>query len=656
MTRTTFPLAFDCVPGRLAERLMARDRRVMLFGQPGIGKTTLASGLAAHLDGKQRAIWCVGADPSSPAFGMPGAVCVGRWRNGDWTLVDSEALCTLDAARFRLPLLQAVATLAGTVREGSLLLEAPGVVRGVAAAELLVSLAQAAAIDLVLVLLREGQPPPLGQELESLGVEVVPVRASAEAHRPGKMTRARSRTLRWNRHLEGGVEHRMALADLHLVGTPPRNAAEAWLGKQVAFLDRQRTRSMGEVTDADETRLCVMLPPGREPTGTLLVRDACRADDGVLITGKPFAEAVVRYVPPADVLPNGLAGGDGGVMPLVHAGAVIATLMNGVFGDPLLHLRLGHQRRSLLFDLGEGSRLPARIAHQVTDVFISHAHMDHISGFLWLLRSRIGESSVCRIYGPPGIADHVRGLISGIHWDRIADRGPKFEVAELHGEVLRRFRLQAGLAETQSLENKPVLDGVVLREPEFLVRAAVLDHGTPVLAFAFEPAFQINVRKEQLIGRQWAPGPWLNELKRHIAAGDRAARIALPEGRTATVEELAEELTLITPGANLVYATDFADTEANRRKVINLARDAHTLFCEASFLEEQRGQAARTGHLTARACGEIANETGTRYLVPFHFSRRYEERPWRIYDEIAAVCPRVVIPKRDPWIRAAGDA
>ena len=57
MTRTTFPLAFDCVPGRLAERLMARDRRVMLFGQPGIGKTTLASGLAAHLDGKQRAIW-----------------------------------------------------------------------------------------------------------------------------------------------------------------------------------------------------------------------------------------------------------------------------------------------------------------------------------------------------------------------------------------------------------------------------------------------------------------------------------------------------------------------------------------------------------------------------------------------------------------------
>ena len=61
------------------------------------------------------------------------------------------------------------------------------------------------------------------------------------------------------------------------------------------------------------------------------------------------------------------------------------------------YLQLRHQGRSLLFDLGDGARLPARLAHQVTDVFISHAHMDHISGFQWLLRSRWADENQLRV-------------------------------------------------------------------------------------------------------------------------------------------------------------------------------------------------------------------------------------------------------------------
>jgi glyoxylase-like metal-dependent hydrolase (beta-lactamase superfamily II) len=50
----------------------------------------------------------------------------------------------------------------------------------------------------------------------------------------------------------------------------------------------------------------------------------------------------------------------------------------------------------------------------VSDVFISHAHMDHIGGFLWLLRSRVGPSPACRLYGPPGLADNIAGMIRGV--------------------------------------------------------------------------------------------------------------------------------------------------------------------------------------------------------------------------------------------------
>jgi ribonuclease BN (tRNA processing enzyme) len=435
------------------------------------------------------------------------------------------------------------------------------------------------------------------------------------------------------------------LAGLTLLGTPPRLAPEAWQGKQVAFLGGGRTRAMGEVIGLEGTALCVLLPPGEMPTGALLVRDACRGADGLLNTGKAFASESVHYCPPPDLLPEEPVAAATSPRPVVQVGTAVAALMNGVFGDPLLHLRLRHQRRSLLFDLGEGSRLSARIAHQVTDCFITHAHADHIGGLLWLLRSRIGERGVCRLHGPPGLARHVQGFIDGILWDRIADRGPVFEVTELHGGSLRRYRLQAGLAAPVFLGEEAAAGGVVLADPGFRVRAATLDHGTPVLAFAFEPVLQINVRKERLAQRGLLPGPWLTGLKRHILAGDFCTQMTLPDGCRQTVAELAADLTLTAAGGRLVYATDFADTPDNRRKLIGLAAGAHALFCEACFLTQDRAQAERTGHLTTRACGEIATAAGVRYLIPFHLSRRYQDAPWRVYAEVAAACPQTVIPR-----------
>ncbi|MCU7921997.1 MAG: hypothetical protein KZQ88_04800 [Candidatus Thiodiazotropha sp. (ex Dulcina madagascariensis)] len=647
MNQSDSPAYFEAMPALITGHLLSRDRRVLLFGHPGIGKTTLAAGLAAQLSGLGRSVFCLSVDPGSPVFGAPGAVCLGRWVEAGWSLRKMDALCSLDAARFRLPLVSAVSRLANEVSAGTLLLDTPGVTRGVAGAELLVSLVEAADIDLLLVLQRLTQPPLLVHELQSLGIEVAYIKAAEKASRPGKMRRARHRTRLWDDYLGGAEDCTLPLRRLQLLGTPPRNAPEAWLGKQVAFLEREHTVAMGEVVKAENETLTVRLPVPHRLTGTLLVRDACRDVAGLLTTSKPFADKLVRYIPPPDLLPDAAIQANGGVRPLVHVGTVMAVLVNGVFGDPLLHLRLRHQRRSLLFDLGEGSRLPTRIAHQVSDVFITHAHVDHICGFLWLLRSRIGESTVCRLYGPPGLAANVAGLISGIHWDRIGMRGPRFEVAELHGACLKRYRLQAGQPGCNPCGEENVREGVLLAEPAFRVRTVTLDHGTPVLAFAYEPTKQTNVRKERLLERQLEPGPWLNELKACLYAGDETASIRLPDGREETVAKLAEDLILISQGSKLVYATDFADTLDNRIKLKALAQGAHTFFCEATFLQQESAQARCTGHLTTLACGEIANEAQVQHLIPFHFSRRYEEQPWRVYQEIAAVCPQVVRPKQD---------
>ncbi|MEJ2455101.1 MAG: MBL fold metallo-hydrolase [Candidatus Thiodiazotropha sp.] len=435
---------------------------------------------------------------------------------------------------------------------------------------------------------------------------------------------------------------------MSLIGMPPPlDQTAAWVGRQVALLEEGTTLALGEVLAKEEESLRIRMPSIEFRRPVLLVRDAQRGEDGFLNKAKPGAPPVNWYVPPADIMHRPDSATEGGPRPVVSMGIAHASLINGVFGDPLLHLRLRHQRRSLLFDIGEAGRLPGRIAHQVSDLFISHAHMDHIGGFLWLLRSRIGDLPACRVFGPPGIAQHLWGLMCGIHWDRVGENGPIFDIAEVQGDELERFRIQAGKPNKVQLGKERLCGGLLLDEPAFCVRTVTLDHGIPVLAFAFEPRNQFNVRKEQLLKQRLQPGPWLNTLKGHLTAGEIDARIQLPDGRMASVGKLSEQLIKVTAGQKLVYATDLADSGENRERLIGLAHAAHTLFCEASFTEAHREQARYTSHLTARACGEIAVAAHVERLVPFHFSRRYEADPGQVYSEVLAACPRAMVPTQE---------
>ena len=639
-----------CSAGQVLATVLRTDRRVLLLGAPGSGKSTLAAALADGLVAAGRGCRCISADPGTPAFGPPGALALGERTGGGWRVLALEPLCTLDAARFRLPLVGALRRLieGAATATRTLLIDAPGVVRGVAGGELLRALVDVAGVDLVLALTPASGDPPLAETLAALAVELAPVRIADGARRPGRGQRARERTARWDHYLGAdpgpGAAQTLALTGLGLLGTPPpRDEPGAWTGRQVAMLRAGELLTLGEVLELDGEHLTLWAPADCRGTGALMVRDAVRSAQGLLETATPFAPATGTFLPPSQRRPS--AADFGGPRPAVQVGGADALLVNGIFGDPLLHLRLRNLGRSLLFDLGDGERLPAHVAHQVSDCFITHAHMDHLAGFLWLLRSRIGEPAACRLYGPPGLIGHIRGLVAGFLWDRIGDNGPVFDVNELHGDLLHRAVIQAGVAGLAEPDVIPAPDGVVLDESAFRVRAAVLDHHTPVLAYAFEPAPQRNVRKDRLRAAGLSPGPWLNALKAGLRAGDLQRQLTLPNGTSASIGALGRDLVMTTPGRRLVYATDLGDTPANRARLIALARNAHTLFLEASFSDADQARAAAHAHLTGRACGEIAAAAGVARLVPFHLSRRYAQAPAELLDEIRAACPRALLPQ-----------
>lgn len=628
--------------------LLKPYRRIYLWGEMGAGKSTLAVQLLHRFALQRKNCLLLELDPGTPPFGVPGTICTGSSKNREIFWEHMVPLCTFNSVRFRLPLILAAQKLMNTVKKRYdkpiILIDPPGVVRGVGGAELLTSFAESLEVDAILVLCRDPEVPNM-DELAALSLPLFTVEASPAARKPAKTEKAKWRTRLWNNFLAQAREELYDLQDLNLIGTPPpRDIPEAWQGRQLALLDSAgESVAVGEILALVNDALTVkVVRASPVPATTLLIRDAGRNEAGNLAT-ITYQLPVPRHAEaPAEMGSTHISSGRQSPPLSSHMGTAWATLVGGVFGDPLLHVRLRNQKRSFLFDLGDPARLRAKIAHQVEAVFLSHAHLDHIGGFIWFLRCRIGPFGPCRIFGPEGTIQRIENFLQAIIWDRIEDLGPIFEVAEIQGGKLIRAQLQPG-KEPESLQPKSIQKGIILADESFNIRAEICDHNIPSVAYALEFVQDISIRKDRLNQLHLPPGPWLGSLKHCIFSKTPESVIALPDGSEMSAGELAEELAIIRPGKKLVYVADIADTAENRRKVINLAQGAHTLFCEAAFAKKDRDKATATQHLTTAAAVRIAKSAGVRHLVPFHFSKRYELNPHLLYDELRAETGNVQI-------------
>jgi ribonuclease Z len=319
-------------------------------------------------------------------------------------------------------------------------------------------------------------------------------------------------------------------------------------------------------------------------------------------------------------------------------------LVNGPLGDPALYIEMKFAKRAILFDLGEIQSLSPRQILKISHVFISHTHMDHFIGFDHLLRILLGRNKKVHFFGPPNFISQLENKLAAYSWNLIESYPYPLDllVTEVHPNHLITAQFKSSQAFIMELDRETKLfDGIVHEEWSFLVRAALLDHKIPCLAFALEEKAHLNILKTELDRMGLAKGPWLQELKEAVWKKEKDDFLLQASGflngklkeQPFPLGALRNRILKITPGQKIGYVVDTIYNQQTREDIKNLIYGADQLFIEAAFLEKEGSRARGKSHLTARQAGILAGEAGVKRMNPFHISPKYSHNFEQVLEE-----------------------
>ncbi|MGL4597262.1 MAG: peptidase [Bacteroidia bacterium] len=289
--------------------------------------------------------------------------------------------------------------------------------------------------------------------------------------------------------------------------------------------------------------------------------------------------------------------------------------------DICVLVRTDSARWNYLCDCGLAADLSVRECLETLAVFISHTHIDHFIDFDRLIRHQVGTGRMVTVCGPKNIQQHVSSKLRGYNWNLVhidEEENASYLIHELVEEQkMVRWKLEAPEWLPVFLDETTSSDCIFQGE-SFDVRATLLDHGTPCVAYLFEEHARSTFLMKQ---SPYLAGPWIKELQ-------TAWKQELPEtwidvnGEKMQAQDLfylLEKQRVQTLG----YIMDHSATPENHAKIEALFSNADTVYMECYYPESELEFAIRNNHSTAKRSGEICRRIGIKNPIPVHFSRRY---------------------------------
>ncbi len=309
--------------------------------------------------------------------------------------------------------------------------------------------------------------------------------------------------------------------------------------------------------------------------------------------------------------------------------------VNGPFEDPAVFVRILREKRALLLDAGDISPLATADIMKISDVFVTHMHMDHFIGFDTLLRALLWRDSPITFYGPQGITACIQGKLQGYTWNVISAYPLIIHVSEIKDDIIMYTTFKAANAFRPTDQYTRSHRGPVLENDLFFVSALNIEHGVPSLGFSIKEKIHINIDKAGLCDRGLHVGPWLNRLKQAVRNGNFHESIDTGMG-IYKVSEL-EDIYVTTKGQKVGYIMDTSPFDRNIERIVPFVAGSDALYIEAYFLKQDMVLARDRNHLTAELSGYIAKEANVKQLLLLHFSPRYNDRQEALVKEAHAV-------------------
>ncbi|MCT6870020.1 ribonuclease Z [Apibacter sp.] len=272
-------------------------------------------------------------------------------------------------------------------------------------------------------------------------------------------------------------------------------------------------------------------------------------------------------------------------------------------------LRCGNE--NFLIDCGEGTQVQLRKAKvkftSINNIFISHLHGDHVFGLIGLISSfhLLGRTEPLHIYGPRGIKKLI-------------------ETQLLLTESINYFEIN--FIELTSQESE-----LIYEDNKMSVWTIPLNHRIYTNGFLFKE--KVKPRKLNMDVINLYP-----EIQTCDYHNLKLGKDFISEKG----EIIKNEFLTLPPKHSFSYA--FCSDTKFIPHIISQIKGTDVLYHEATFLDDLKELASKTGHTTAYQAAQIAKGAKVKLLILGHFSNRYTDLSV-FKEEAEKVYPNTIIPE-----------